>query len=63
MLNWRELKAGDKVTYGWNDFDGCGSIKCVIGEVFEGHAVAMSMEDREGYYLDDDTADMFRMGW
>ena len=61
MRMWRTLRAGDKVSFHWNDFDGYGVIHGRITEVCKDHAIATI--DGSSYWIDDDTQNMFTKGW
>lgn len=62
MRNWRGLKIGDKVRFIWDDFDGHGEKICVVIEVTRDRVLAKPA-DEPPYWIDDDTAYMFRRVW
>lgn len=61
MINYRELKIGDELTYRWDDFDGYGEKDVVVTKIENDHAIASYTDaiSSENYWIDDDTAEMF----
>ena len=61
MKDWNRLKVGDKITFHWDEFDGSGSLHGRVAEVHADYVIVRI--DGHGYWLDDDTQDMFCRGW
>lgn len=62
MVEWSDLKVGDRVNHHWGEFDGKGVLNCYISSVHKDHAIAMDY-DAIRYWIDDDTQHMFEKGW
>lgn len=64
MINWKELKIGDKLNEIIDEFDCVKPYKvpCVVTEVAEDHAIAEEICDKGKpmhLWIDEDTADLF----
>lgn len=58
-MDWKDWPIGSKVIYYWNEFDGSGSMKGILTAKEDDHSI-VEAEDLK-LWLDDDTADMFRI--
>lgn len=57
MLDYRNLKIGDKLHFHSEEFDGVSDVNGVVTEVEVDHAIMKS--DGISYWIDDYTADLF----
>ena len=60
MLDWRNLKAGDKLIYTVEEFGKKYSFSAVAKECFDDHAIAVCTYCDTNLWIDDWSAHMFR---
>lgn len=58
-INWRQLTAGQKLLYSYDEFDGRGAEICTVAKVYDDHAIAAN--DGIVLWVDDDTEHMFSL--
>ena len=54
---WRDFKVGQRLVFKWKEFDGKGTVECVVKEVHYDFALAYG--DGMRLRIDEDTVDMF----
>lgn len=58
-ISWKALAVGDRLIWTTADFDGKVSVPCIVSEIFDTHAIALSHGNEIRLWIDKDTAGEF----